>query len=128
MGAVSVLVTADYMGECFTCGVPMWVPGNRARACREEGKGWHCCNGHSQIFKETDVTRLEKQLANEKQRREWAEKNAQTARHAEAIARGKLKATKERIGNGVCPCCNRSFTNLRRHMASKHPGFAKEET
>jgi hypothetical protein len=23
----------------------------------------------------------------------------------------------------VCPCCNRSFQNLRRHMATKHPEF-----
>jgi hypothetical protein len=34
----------------------------------------------------------------------------------------------ERVGNGVCPCCTRSFTNLRRHMATKHPGFKKVET
>jgi hypothetical protein len=31
-----------------------------------------------------------------------------------------------RIGNGVCPCCNRSFTNLRRHMTTKHPEYPKE--
>jgi hypothetical protein len=27
----------------------------------------------------------------------------------------------------VCPCCNRTFSNLQRHMAHKHPQFAKVE-
>ena len=31
----------------------------------------------------------------------------------------------ERTGNGVCPCCKRSFTNLRRHMNTKHPNFSR---
>lgn len=30
-------------------------------------------------------------------------------------------------GHGVCPCCNRTFSDLQRHMASKHKGFAAEE-
>lgn len=28
---------------------------------------------------------------------------------------------KNRISRGVCPCCNRSFENVRRHMETKHP-------
>lgn len=31
----------------------------------------------------------------------------------------------DRVGKGVCPCCKRSFTNLRRHMTTKHPDVAK---
>jgi hypothetical protein len=26
----------------------------------------------------------------------------------------------------VCPCCNRTFENLARHMNSKHRGYAAE--
>jgi hypothetical protein len=29
----------------------------------------------------------------------------------------------ERVASGVCPCCNRSFVNLRRHMKTQHPEF-----
>lgn len=35
--------------------------------------------------------------------------------------KGALRKVKIRVGRGVCPCCNRSFENLRRHMESKHP-------
>ena len=35
---------------------------------------------------------------------------------------------KNRVGKGVCPCCNRSFANLKRHMASQHPEFAGDES
>lgn len=46
------------------------------------------------------------------------EQQARNAVEAEAAkARRKLK----RVQNGVCPCCNRSFWNLERHMKSKHP-------
>ena len=27
---------------------------------------------------------------------------------------------------GTCPCCNRTFTNLARHMASKHKDVGAE--
>ena len=30
---------------------------------------------------------------------------------------------KESAKAGVCPCCNRSFSNLRRHIQAKHKEF-----
>lgn len=30
---------------------------------------------------------------------------------------------KNRVKNGVCPCCNRTFENLARHMQAKHSDF-----
>lgn len=33
----------------------------------------------------------------------------------------------KRIHNGVCPCCNRSFVNLQRHMKTKHPEVVSVE-
>lgn len=31
------------------------------------------------------------------------------------------KQAQTRIGAGICPCCNRTFSQLARHMQSKHP-------
>lgn len=42
-------------------------------------------------------------------------------RRGEKAAKTKLQ---NRAKNGVCPCCNRTFRNLQRHMTTKHPGFA----
>lgn len=44
-----------------------------------------------------------------------------------SAARGQVTRIKNRVGNGVCPCCNRSFGNLHRHMQTKHPGWKKPE-
>ena len=39
--------------------------------------------------------------------------------------KGVVAKLKKRVGRGVCPCCNRHFSNLQRHMESKHPDVAK---
>lgn len=103
------------------CGVQFAVPEAIINASRNYGASFFCPRGHKLSIGDSENDKLKKQIENEKQRREWAEKNAETARKAEAIARGKLKAQSERVKNGVCPCCNRTFQNLMRHMSTKHP-------
>ena len=122
-------VQPTYIGTCGKCGIPIWLECHRAAACRKEGPAeiFYCPNGHARCFTEGKVQELEKQLEKERQRREWAEQNLKTARAAEAIAWGKFKAQSKRIKNGVCPCCRRNFTNLRRHMKSKHPDWKGNE-
>ena len=44
-------------------------------------------------------------------------------RRKAAALRGVVTRTKNRVGNGVCPCCNRTFANLMRHMHDQHPGY-----
>ena len=44
-----------------------------------------------------------------------------------SAAKGRVTRIKNRVVHGVCPCCNRTFGDLQRHMASKHAGYAKSE-
>jgi hypothetical protein len=113
-------------GDCITCGSPIWGPATRKTHClnKKGAESFFCINGHSQVYVgETEADKLRKQVDRLQKEKEWAEQAAKTARQAEAIAKGKQKAHAERVKNGVCPCCTRSFTNLRRHMATKHPEF-----
>lgn len=64
--------------------------------------------------------RLERQLANR-------EEDLRAAKAAHAVTKGKLTKTRNRIAKGVCPCCNRSFVNLGKHMAGQHPDFGAAE-
>jgi len=41
--------------------------------------------------------------------------------------KGVTTRIKNRVANGVCPCCKRSFTDLRRHMETKHPKYAETD-
>lgn len=118
-----VELTTINCGECSAT----YAINERYRQNRErDGDGWHCpyCQVGWGYFGRGKVEKLEKQLATARKRKEWAEqeaKNAEYRRRAEKAAKTRLK---NRIGKGVCPCCNRSFVNLARHMESKHPDFA----
>ena len=59
----------------------------------------------------------------EKLRRERDQLKQQLAyKDDEIAAKGKqLTRLQKRIHAGVCPCCNRTFTNVARHMKTKHP-------
>jgi elongation factor P hydroxylase len=114
---------------CCACGVEVALPSNFEEHRRRDHAFWYCPNGHAQHFagkSDVEIVRAEAQalrekLAAETKRREWAQKDA--ANHADEIEKLKRKAKRaaKRAANGVCPCCTRSFVNLRRHMETKHP-------
>lgn len=120
---------------CCVCGVVVAMPSMLYKARQQDRNFWYCLNGHQQHFVgESEADRLKRELAAEQKRRESAELALSVARKgrddAELTARmtrGKLKALKQRVKNGVCPCCHRSFVQLARHMATKHPEYTHEE-
>ena len=130
MGELRQQVVLHYRTfACCECGVEVALPDNFEEHRRRDHRRWYCPNGHPQHFRgESDVERLMKQVEAETKKRQWAEQAQKRAEEAEAAAlrkataaKKKLKAQTKRVANGVCPCCQRSFTNLRRHMATKHP-------
>lgn len=92
----------------------------------------HCPNGHQWVFAkgETDLDKMRRErdrLAQAiAQRDDEITRQRDLRKHAErsAIAyKGKVTRLKNRASVGLCPCCNRSFQDLARHMAGKHPEF-----
>jgi hypothetical protein len=51
----------------------------------------------------------------------------ETERRSHSATKGQLTKVKKRIGKGICPCCNRHFANVERHMATQHPDFHGEQ-
>ncbi|MEJ6847494.1 hypothetical protein V3589_14900 [Sinorhizobium fredii] len=85
----------------------------------------YCPNGHSWHYArgETDVVKLRRERDRLKQKlAELIDERDAAVRRAEANY-SKLQRLETRTKNGVCPCCSRSFVNLRRHVATKHPEF-----
>jgi hypothetical protein len=81
----------------------------------------------------SDAEKLQEQLDAERRRRQSAEQSvayqadlAATAKRSAAAFKGQVTRLKGRAKAGFCPCCNRSFSQLERHMASKHPNFSPE--
>lgn len=109
--------------ECGECGIVFAAPRAFWDERRRTGKGWSCPNGHSRIFTETDVQKLQKQLDAEKHRAEMFRREADEQRKQAIAARGQVTKARNklaRVDKGVCPECNRSFANVARHMRSKH--------
>lgn len=131
--AINLFEVNEFVCRCCVCDVAIMATPTKQRQLRDNARPFWCINGHEQSFRETEAARLKRKLETVQKRVEWAEQNVKAAReradaaeHARAIAQGKLRAQSKRVKNGVCPCCNRTFQNLMRHMATKHPDFEKE--
>lgn len=118
---------------CYKCQISFAVPAQSKERWMANGELFWCPNGHSQAYCETEVQRLQKQIEQEKKRREWAEqsrdysqKRNQTLEKQKAALKGVITKTRKRIANGVCPCCQRSFINLHKHIKHMHPNYSKE--
>lgn len=107
--------------DCCVCGVTFAVPSRLIANKREHGTGGlHCPNGHSLGWHKSEAQKLREELAAETRRKDAALARANEADQARVKVERKLKRQTKRINAGVCPCCNRTFQNLARHMASKH--------
>lgn len=120
---------------CGVCGVLFAPPEVLLDDCRENGSSFFCPNGHSLVFNDYENKRLKRDLEREREKsarlvaaRDQAEASARAQKAQATRARNELKRIKERIDNGVCPCCNRSFKNVHRHMKSQHPDFTIPES
>ena len=117
---------------CSECGIIYFFPERWCDKAADNHKGWKCPNGHGQVFRESEKDelrrerdRLKQRLAQKDDDIRHALDDAQHERRRAATFKGHLTKAKKRIGKGTCPCCNRHFENLERHMASKHPQYAE---
>ncbi len=137
MGDVFTLTTRFVREECNSCGVQFAVTEEYQKK-RLEVRGpnnpFYCPNGHKIWYigkSDADVQReraenLATQLKAADDRVRAQREARERAERLAAAARGQVTKIKNRVGRGVCPCCNRSFDNLHRHMTSKHPTFTAE--
>jgi hypothetical protein len=109
--------------ECYLCGIAFGMPSDYKEVRLRKRDTFYCPNGHGQHYTgKTDAEKLRE--ANE---RLQATRDLLAAEERSHIAtRGHLTRAKKKIKGGVCPApgCKRHFTDLERHIASKHPGFS----
>lgn len=122
--------------ECCNCHIVFGMPkALQDILFAQRGPGpnrrqFYCPNGDPQFYiGETEAQRLKREL-DATQRRldhsrgyadQLANDNMDLAKSNRALKGAKTKLLR-RITNGVCACCGRSFANVQRHMATKHPG------
>lgn len=122
------LTTTFQVLTCGECQIEFGMPVAMYRQRVSDKKSFWCPNGHRRHFVgESDgdrAQRLAGQLDMERTRRRQAEKTADYATRSRKAVSTRLRKVKQRVGHGVCPCCNRTFKSLADHMATKHPTYA----
>lgn len=118
---------------CASCGVLFAAPSHLLDSRRHSGESFYCPNGHSLSF-DGNRKRLERRAreADERAARLAAQLDqAEAGRRAQKARATRFKNERDRdrkrVAHGVCPCCKRSFKNLRRHMEGQHPDFEAQE-
>jgi hypothetical protein len=109
-----------FVSDC-TCGVVFGIPKDLEARRREDGKAFYCPNGHSLYFSDRERNK-EKIRRLEATEIALKDQLAAAVREAEQVRQALLR-DRHRFANGVCPCCNRSFENVRRHMSTQHPDY-----
>lgn len=105
---------------CYKCGVLFAMTEDYWERRHRRQDTFHCPNGHPQAYQgKTDTEKLKDAKAREVALQDQL---GAAVREAEA-ARAALIRDRHRFANGVCPCCNRSFENVRRHMSTQHPDY-----
>lgn len=125
------IVVCPRQGCSITHAIPTRLHDDALRAGHSK-ISWYCPNGHPATFRGRSAEdELREKLEREQRRagrfaaeRDQALASERAQRAAATRARNERDKERKRVGNGVCPCCNRTFTNLQRHMASKHPEHA----
>ena len=121
--------TTLVLTSCW-CGINVGVPQNLYRRAKNEGAEVYCPLGHIFVWTETELDRTKQRLEEEERRRRMAQERANRERErADENERRRIaqKAattrSRKRHAAGVCPCCKRSFQNVKRHMKTKHPEY-----
>jgi NMD protein affecting ribosome stability and mRNA decay len=109
---------------CQTCGIMYALPEEMLDRARKNPKiWWYCPNGHHWHFPvKSDEQKLrdaQDALARERADHDQTVASLRATRGVVTKQKNKL----QRVAKGVCPCCSRSFSDLKRHMASKHPDY-----
>jgi len=131
------MTTLTYTGEltvltCW-CGMRHAVPvelhnfQKRQHADGRKVQGIYCPLGHIHIPAGTpEVERLRERLARSEQRRQAERELREDTERRLSAQKAATTRAKRRHAAAVCPCCKRSFVQLRRHMEAKHPDYRPE--
>lgn len=118
--------------RCGVCNILFAMPDSMLRDRKNDGEWFYCPNGHHIHYYDSETSQLKKQVAIlESQKSNLnqviSDKNNQIEQLGYSVRAQKAAKTKilNRVKNGVCPCCNRTFQDLQKHFKSKHPELLK---
>ena len=113
--------------DCPECNVLFAITDQFEERRRADGNSFYCPSGHSMSYGDSlkdQLRRAKDANARLTSRLDQVKADRDQTELRRRAAVGQATKIRKRIANGVCPCCNRSFADLARHMQSKHPEYA----
>ncbi len=108
---------------CCNCGTIFAMTEDLNKRLRNNHETFFCPSGHRQSYTGESAAEKWKRIAElSESKRAFAEKSSAASNRRASAARGQVTKIKNRVKNGVCLFCNRTFDDLARHMHSKHEG------
>lgn len=129
MKTIDIAVTFE-MIDCANCHVVFGLGEEHVARLRKSGERFYCPAGHFLTFGESETDKLRKELERAKAQADRMQATITHVRDQAAAAdrsriayQAQATRLRNRIGKGVCPCCNRTFADVARHMSGQHPEF-----
>lgn len=136
MVSTLVLETTDVQSVHTHCGHVIYLPAVRISQLKRLHGYFYCtvCGQCQVWYEKSDLEKLTAQLVTAKDQRDTARRMTNNEREKVryrtrqlAAQKGVTTRIKNRIANGVCPCCQRTFKNLARHMKGQHPNYTNPD-
>lgn len=114
--------------ECASCSVDFGIGKQYQDNRRKDHGSFYCPNGHSNVYNQDNEEEKQRKRADaaEARARSWRDQ-AEAAERSRIAQKAATTRLQKRVANGICPCCHRSFQNLRRHMSGQHPDFTEDD-
>jgi hypothetical protein len=120
------MIVSDIVITCCydDCGIAFAVPDWWYKGKQKTHASFYCPNGHRQhVPDESDEEKMRRERDIARQQLARAEQETAEARREALRAQKETKRLKKRAAAGTCPCCNRTVSQMERHMKTKHPEF-----
>lgn len=122
--------------DCCKCYIRFAIPAELDRHACEYSSAAHprnyvsitCPAGHKWHYTgRNEEQELARKLKDQRDRAGRLAHERDQAKASAAAHKGHNTRIRKRIANGICPCCNRTFKDVARHMKSQHPEFSQQE-
>lgn len=134
MSTQTVIKTERVESILTHCGHVIYLPVRHMVTLQRSHKNFYCtvCGKSNYWAGRSDLEQLKREITTVKDQRDTARRNyhdqksvTRGVRRSLTAHKGHTTRIKKRIAAGVCPCCNRTFQNLARHMENKHKEYSK---
>lgn len=135
MANTLTLNTTFIQEDCCRCHANYCLTQDFVDRAHKQGGSWYCpyC-GTKQHYSKTEnqklkdeIKRRERLLASERARLDQVNADLKFTKNSLRAQKAAKTRIKNRVSKGICPCCNRYFINLHKHMENKHPDYVLKE-